>query len=40
MEHETIRHYLQKALQREYDQEDVLQTLLQRDKHTPGNYIS
>lgn len=30
MEHKPICHYLQKALQCEYDQEDILQTLLQR----------
>lgn len=32
MEHKPIRHNLQKALQCEYDQEDILQTLLQQMK--------
>lgn len=30
MEHKPIRYYLQEALQREDDQEDILQTFLQQ----------
>ena len=40
MEKEPIRHYLQKTLQCEDDQEDILQALLQKDIYKPGNDIS
>lgn len=38
MEHKPIRYYLQEALQREDDQEDILQTFLQQREQNENTF--